>query len=337
MRSVVLLEPHRLELQDVERPEPLPGEALIRMRYLGVCGTDLHAFNGRQPYFTYPRVLGHEIAAEVVAVCGDAAGWQPGEACVVLPYLACGSCLTCRQGRTNCCTTLKVLGVHIDGGMQEYLTVPVANLVRAEGLTPGQMALVENQSIGAHAVARAQLQAGEWALIVGAGPIGLGVIQFARLAGARPVVLDVDPGRLAFCQRALGVEHVLDARTDPLPALAALTGGDLPTAVFEATGNPTSMMAAFNYVAHGGRLILVSLVQADIAFRDPDFHRREMTLLSSRNATRADFERVIAAVRAGQVVTEPLITHQVALADVVDQFPGWLRREAGVIKAMVEF
>lgn len=335
MRRLTLKEPGRFDLDEVGRPDRRPAEALIRVRHVGVCGTDLHAFEGRQPYFTYPRVLGHEIAAEVVEAPAES-GWQPGEPCVVLPYLACGRCVACRAGRTNCCTTLKVLGVHVDGGLQEYLSVPLTNLVRADGLTPGQMALVENQSIGAHAVRRAALAPGEWVLVVGVGPIGLGVLQFARLAGARVIAADVDAGRLAFCRAQLGIEHTLDASDDWLPRLAALTGGDFPTAVFEATGNPGSMNAAFNLPAHGGRLILVSLVQAEITFRDPDFHRRELTVLSSRNATRDDFENVIAAMRAGQIVTGPLNTHRVSLEEAAAAFPGWLRREAGVIKAIVD-
>jgi 2-desacetyl-2-hydroxyethyl bacteriochlorophyllide A dehydrogenase len=336
MRCVVLNEPHQLEMKDVERPRPRPGEALIRIRHLGVCGTDLHAYEGRQPYFTYPRVLGHEIAAEVVDINGDSANWQPGEACVVLPYMACGKCVACRQGKANCCTTLKVLGVHVDGGMQDYLTVPITSLVMADGLTPVQMAMVEHQSIGAHAVSRAQIQGGEWALVVGAGPIGIGVVQFARLAGANLIVMDVDQKRLDFCRQTLSVKHLLNSEDDISGHLAALTGGDYPTVVFEATGNARSMMNAFNYAAHGGRLILVSLVQTDITFYDPNFHKREMTLLSSRNATRTDFERVIKAMRTDQIVTQPLNTHRVSLEEIVREFPGWLKRETGVIKAIVD-
>jgi hypothetical protein len=323
-------------MKEIEAPRPRPGEALIRVRHLGVCGTDLHAYEGRQPFFTYPRVLGHEIAAEVVDINGDSADWRPGEACVVLPYLACGGCVSCLQGKTNCCTTLKVLGVHVDGGMQEYLVVPLTNLVKAGGLTAAHMALVEHQSIGAHAVSRAQIRAGEWVLVVGAGPIGIGVTQFARLAGANLIVMDVDQERLDFCRQTLRVEHVLTAEDDPAGHLAALTGGDYPTAVFDATGNARSMMKAFTYVAHGGRLVLVSLVQADITFHDPDFHKRETSLLSSRNATRADFELVINAMRTDQVVTQPLNTHRVSLDQVVREFPSWLKRETGVIKAIID-
>jgi 2-desacetyl-2-hydroxyethyl bacteriochlorophyllide A dehydrogenase len=336
MRRVVLLEPTHLQLQSAEAPVPREGEALVRVRRIGICGTDLHAFQGRQPFFSYPRVLGHEISAEVVAVGDNPDGLQAGEPCVVSPYLYCGVCGACRQGKTNCCARLQVLGVHVDGGLQDLITVPAHALLRAEGLSLDQMAMVENQSIGAHAVRRAQIQPGETALVIGAGPIGFGVAQFARLAGAEVLVADISPARLELARRWLAPRQTLAAGPELEQQLADLTGGDLPSLVFDCTGNPASMMSAFRYVANGGRLVLVGLAQADITFHDPEFHRREMTLLSSRNATRADLQRVIAGMAAGQVVTEPLTTARVALDDLIPAFPNWLKPEAGVLKALVE-
>ena len=290
MRTLTLTEPFKLELTQTAPPMAGPGEALIRVRRVGVCGTDLYAYRGRQPFFSYPRILGHEIAGEIVEVGPNPAGLMAGENCVVSPHLFCGACIACRQGKTNCCTTLKLLGVHVDGALREYVVVPARNLLRAEGLTLEQMALVENQGIGAHAVDRAQLRPGETILVIGAGPIGVGVIHFARLAGVNVLVADTSPQRLAGVKQWLQPDGLLAPDADTLTQLRDLTGGDLPTAVFDCTGSPTSMMNAFNYVAHGGRLILVSIVQADLTFNDPEFHRRELTLLASRNATHGDFE-----------------------------------------------
>ena len=336
MRRVTLAEPFRLELSAVEAPVAGPGEALVRIRRIGVCGTDLHAFRGRQPFFTYPRVLGHEISGEVVEIGENAAGLRPGDPCVVSPYQWCGECIACRQGKTNCCTRLKLLGVHVDGGLQEYLAVLPRALLRADGLSLEQMALVENQSIGAHAVRRAQLAAGETVLVIGAGPIGLGVTQFARRQGARVLLADVSDKRLDFARRWIKPEVCLDAGSDLAAQLSEQTAGDFPTAVFDCTGNPASMMQSFSFVANGGRLILVSIVQGDLSFNDPEFHRRELTVLSSRNATLDDFRDVIQAIAAGQIVTEPFTTHRAALDDLVEAFPTWLAPEAGVLKAMVE-
>jgi 2-desacetyl-2-hydroxyethyl bacteriochlorophyllide A dehydrogenase len=336
MRQIVLEEPFRFKLHEVEDPVRGAGEALVRVRRIGICGTDLHAFRGRQPYFSYPRVLGHELSVEVVEIGENAAGLKAGDGCVPLPYLSCGTCVACRRGKTNCCVRLRVLGVHQDGGMQEYLSLPADLLIRADGLSLEQMALVENQAIGAHAVRRAAIEPGEYALVVGAGPIGLGVIQFAKAAGAEVIAMDIDEGRLRFCQEQLGIEQIVDARGDAAAQLEEMTSGDLPTAVFDATGNPQSMMNAFRYVAHGGRYVLVSLVEADITFYDPDFHRRETTLLSSRNATRLDFENVIHAMQTGTIRTDPLVTHKVPLEAMIGEFESWLKPETRVVKAMVE-
>jgi 2-desacetyl-2-hydroxyethyl bacteriochlorophyllide A dehydrogenase len=336
MRRIVLTEPFQLQMQSVQPPVPGPGEALVRVRRVGICGTDLHAFQGRQPFFSYPRVLGHEISAEVAAVESIPDGLLPGDPCVVSPYLYCGACGACRQGKTNCCVRLKVLGVHMDGGLQDLISVPAHALVRAEGLSLDQMAMVESQSIGAHAVRRAQLQPGETALVIGAGPIGFGVAQFARLAGADVLVADLSQARLEMARRWLAPRQALAAGTDLEAQLADLTGGDLPGVVFDCTGSPASMMRAFRYVAQGGRLVLVGLAQADITFHDPEFHRREMTVLGSRNATRQDLEHVIASMAAGKVVTEPLTTRHVGLDDLIGAFPGWLDPQAGVLKATVE-
>lgn len=336
MRTVTLVEPGRLERTETPEPEaPGPGEALVRVRRIGVCGTDLHAFRGRQPFFTYPRILGHELGVEIIAVGEGVANVAPGDTCAVEPYLNCGHCIACRQGKTNCCVSLRCLGVHTDGGMRERIVVPAVKLHPSAKLTLEQLALVETLGIGAHAVSRGAAAAGEWALVLGAGPIGLSVMQFLRIAGTRVMALDINPARLAFCQDWLRVEEAVVAGEEALKRVTALTGGDLPTLVFDATGSPASMNGAFEYVAPGGRLVFVSLVQADITFHDPHFHRREITLLATRNALASDFTRIITLMESGALDTTPWITHRAPLAAVPEQLPGWLVPSAGVIKAMI--
>ena len=335
MKQITLTEPFCLRQEDVSVPERKAGEVLVQVRRIGICGTDLHAFRGRQPFFTYPRVLGHELAVEVVDP-GSEGRCSAGDHRVVLPYLACGACGACRRGRTNCCIRMQVLGVHADGGMRELLSLPPDLLLAADGLTLSQMALVENQCIGAHAVQRAGIQEQDTVVVVGTGPIGLGVVQFACMAGpARMVVADIAQDKLDFCRtHFLGVTDVCLVDEDFETRLADLTNGEMAHVLFDATGHPGSMERGFDLVAHGGTYVLVSLVQADITFHDPDFHRREVTLKSSRNATKRDFERVIAAMQNGDLVTEPLLTHEVPFDDVTASFGGWLDPEAGVIKAM---
>ena len=337
MLTLILEEPGRLVARDTPPPAIAgSGEALVRVHRVGVCGTDLHAFAGNQPFFTYPRILGHELGVEVLAVGPGVTNVRPGDRCAVEPYLHCGTCIACRTGKPNCCRTLKVLGVHVDGGHRSRIVVPAGKLHPSTRLGYEQLALVETLGIGAHAVARAALRAGEHVAVIGAGPIGLAVIQFALAAGARVIAVDVSAGRLAFCRERLGIRDTVDAPGAVAGALERLTDGDLPNAVFDATGSVRSMNAAFHYPAHGGRLILVGLVQADVMFNDPNFHRRELTVLSSRNALPAEFTRIIGLIETGRIDTTPWITHRASLAAVPTLLPDWTDPAAGVIKAMIE-
>ncbi len=338
MKTIRLEEPGRLTLLTTESAAaPAAGEALVRVHRIGVCGTDIHAFNGKQPFFSYPRILGHELGVEVVAVGADVANVAPGDRCSVEPYINCQKCIACRRGKPNACTAIQVLGVHTDGGMREQFIVPARKLHPSSTLTLDQLALVETLGIGAHAVERAAVQADEFVLVIGAGPIGLAVTQFAIEAGARVIVLDINEARLEFCQRQLGAAHTIHgANENVLEALQRITAGDLPTAVFDATGSPRSMMASFEYPAHGGRLTFVGLFQGEVTFNDPNFHRRELTLLASRNALPADFTRIIRLIESGRIDTTPWITHRAVFADAVGLFPAWVKPETGVIKAMIE-
>lgn len=268
MKTITLIEPGKLELSDTPFPQtPGPGEALVRVRRIGICGTDIHAYAGRQPFFSYPRILGHELGVEVLETGEGVERIKPGDKCSVEPYLNCEKCIACRRGKPNCCAEIKVLGVHTDGGMREQFVVRADKLHASEKLDFDQLALVEPLAIGCHAVDRASLEAGEFVLVIGAGPIGLATIQFALEAGARVIVLDVNEARLAFCREVLGVEFTIDAtKQKTIDALLDITKGDLPTAVFDATGNPKSMAAAFEYPAPGGRMVFVSLFQVGCHF-----------------------------------------------------------------------
>jgi 2-desacetyl-2-hydroxyethyl bacteriochlorophyllide A dehydrogenase len=339
MKTLRLEEPGRFALLSAEEPDSFlkPDEALVRVRRIGVCGTDIHAFNGNQPFFSYPRILGHELGVEVLEVGNLSKSVHPGDRCSVEPYLNCGRCIACRSGKSNCCVNLQVLGVHTDGGMRESFIVPSRKLHPSAHLTLDQLALIETLAIGCHAVDRAGVETGEFALVIGAGPIGLSVVQFAIAAGAKVIVLDINPKRLEFCREQLGAPFSIDARVeDPLDALKGITAGDLPTVVFDATGNPKSMMGAFEFPANGGRLSFVGLFQGDVTFNDPNFHRRELTLLSSRNARSEDFTRIISLVENARIDTDPWITHRASFADAVTEFPRWTKPETGVIKAMIE-
>jgi 2-desacetyl-2-hydroxyethyl bacteriochlorophyllide A dehydrogenase len=307
---------------------------LVRPRRVGICGTDYHIFEGKHPFLHYPRVMGHELAVEVIEVPAESR-LSPGEVCVVNPYLSCGQCIACVAGKPNCCVNISVLGVHQDGGLVGLLCVPAANLIAAQGLTVDECAAVEFLAIGAHAVRRGGVTSRDKVLVVGAGPIGLGVALFACLSGANVAVFDRDLERAAGAQAILGVT-ALPAGGDASEAVRALASGDGFDVVFDATGSQPAMDKGFEFVAHGGRYVLVSVIKGSITFRDPDFHRKEMTLFASRNATSEDFERVIAAIGDRAVPIDRLITHRTSLADAVRNIPLWATQKTGLIKALIE-
>lgn len=338
MRAIVLEKPGLLRNAQADAPGELAeGCALVRVGRIGVCGTDWHAYRGKQPFFSYPRILGHELGVIVERVNDSKSDLKAGDRCVVEPYLNCGACIACRLGKPNCCVNLKVMGVHVDGGMREQIVVPAGKLHRSKKLSLEELALVEPLGIGCHAVDRAGIMAGERVLIVGAGPIGLSVIPFALSAGANVIVMDISPKRLEFCRTKMGVTNTLDAGAANLvAALKQITGEDLPSCVFDATGNAQSMARCFDLACHGGRIVFVGLVQGDLTFNDPNFHRRELTLLATRNSRPQDFDRIIVMVERGQIDTKPWITHRAPFDQAVDEFPKWLAPDSGVLKAMIE-
>jgi 2-desacetyl-2-hydroxyethyl bacteriochlorophyllide A dehydrogenase len=336
VRAIVCEQIDQLRLVEQEEPILQTGTAIVRIRRIGICGTDLHAYKGNQPFFTYPRVLGHELAGIVEQIDDPQSTIRVGDQVSIIPYLHCGKCIACRHGKTNCCTDMLVLGVHIDGGMRELMVVPTTHMLVTNELTLDQSAVLEPLSIGAHAVRRAELRSGETVLVIGSGPIGLGVMAFAKHRGARVIAMDIQEDRLAFCRQWAKVDETVNAMQGDAAKIAELTNGDYPTVVFDATGNARSMSDAFNLVAHGGKLVYVGLVKAELSFNDPEFHKREMTLMGSRNATIEDFAAVQEAVRSGVIDVTSFITHRVPFGEMINHFDSWLKRESKVIKAIVE-
>ena len=336
MKVLTCITPGTFEYSIGEKPQCSKGNAIIKIKRIGICGTDLHAFEGTQPFFTYPRVLGHELAGELVEF-DNAPGFEVGEAVSFIPYFNCGTCIACRNGKPNCCTHMQVCGVHVHGGMAEYLSVPSYSLLHGEGLSYDELALVEPLAIGAHGVRRAAVQQREFVLVIGAGPIGLGTMEFARIAGGKVIALDINESRLEFCKGKLKVAHTVNALSPGVSEqLMEITNGDMPTVIIDATGSLKAINNGFQYMAHGARYVLIGLQRGDISFNHPEFHKREGTLMSSRNAIREDFEHVITSMKKGKVDPTTYITHRVLFDNVKDEFEHWLDPANGVIKAMVE-
>ena len=334
MRAVLCVEPGRLELVERPRPETLPGAVAVDIKAIGIGGTDFHIVEGTHPFLEYPRVMGHELSG-IVAEAPAESGLQPGMTVVVNPYLSCGHCVACRKGKLNCCATVKVLGVHIDGGMCERIVVPAGNLYPADDLSLRDAAMVEFLAIGAHAVSRSGLRPGDRVLVVGAGPIGTGTALFARLAGAAVTLMDISETRLATMRGAFGFPDTIVSGEAALAEAGRRTGGDLYDLVFDATGNARAMEGSFAYVGSGGTLVMVGVLRAKITFDDPEFHRKEMTLIATRNALKRDFDTVMAAMRAGHVPVDSLNTHSDSLDALPKAMPAWLASKTPPLKAIV--
>ncbi|HMI03041.1 MAG TPA: zinc-binding alcohol dehydrogenase family protein [Pedobacter sp.] len=335
MKTLVCTQPGNLKYTDTGAPEAKKGYTILKIKAIGICGTDLHAFEGKQPFFSYPRILGHEFAAEILQT--DAEGFKAGQRVSAIPYFNCGNCIACNNGKPNCCVSMQVAGVHADGCMREYFSVPSASLVDGEGLKLEELAMVEPLAIAAHAIRRADVKDGMYVLIIGAGPIGLGLMEFARVAGAKVIAADINSERLDFCSAQLGVKHVLNSKTEDIrERLMEITGGDMPQVVIDATGSLVAINQSFQYIAHGGTYVLVGLQKENISFSQPEFHKREATLMSSRNATREDFDYVIQCIKGKLIDPGAFITHRVKFEEVKDQIHNWLGGNNGVIKALVE-
>lgn len=335
MLTVICETPGTLRAEQRERPVRGEGEVLLRVKRVGVCGTDMHIFTGNQPFLQYPRVMGHELSG-IVEEPVPGGRLAAGDVAYVMPYISCGKCVACRQGKTNCCVNIQVLGVHRDGAFTEYLSLPEAFVHKAEGVTLDQAAMVEFLAIGAHAVRRGNVQPGQRVLVVGAGPIGMAAMIFAKLRGAEVTAIDGRQDRVDFCSRELGVAHAVTLGNGDEARLSEATQGEFFDVVFDATGNAKAIERGFGFVAHGGTYVLISVVRDTIAFSDPEFHKRETTLLGSRNATTEDFETVIAAMRDGIVPTAALNTHRMQLTNVPSDFSRLLDPGQGVVKAIVE-
>ena len=331
MRAVSCAAPGELALIDIAEPTLQPGWVRIAIRHIGICGTDYHIFEGSHPFLEYPRIMGHELSG-VVADANGAQGLTDGDPVVINPYLPCYHCPACLEGKTNCCETLKVIGVHSDGGMADAITIPAVNIYKAEGLSLRDAAMVEFLAIGAHAVRRTELKPGARVLVVGGGPIGLGVAFFARIAGADVTILDAAQDKLdAAAGMGFAVASIAGRDGDAFKSRMG-TGFD---AVFDATGSIAAMTAAIHYCRNGGALTLVGVVKGDIVWADPEIHRRELTIRASRNATRVDFDHVMEAIRSGLVPTDKLATHATTLDNVPRDLPIWTHERNGLIKAII--
>lgn len=338
MRALVVDGPRAARIAEVAEPgEPGADEVLLRVRRVGMCGSDLSTYAGRNPLVSYPRIPGHEIAAEIERTGSEVPGeWVRGLAVTVIPYASCGACAACRQGRVNACHGNQTLGVQRDGAMAEWVVVPWKKLRRGTTLGLRGLALVEPLTVGAHAAARGRVKNTDTVLVIGCGMVGLGAIAASAFRGARVIAMDMDEAKLELAKRA-GAAHGLDSRAGGVEEkLRELTGGDGVDVAIEAVGRPETFRLAVDAVAFAGRVVYIGYVKEPVAFETKLFVQKELDILGSRNAVGADFDEVIAMLESGRFPMEEAVGQVVRLEEAGEALRRWSEDPASTRKIMVE-
>ncbi|MDG2396282.1 MAG: zinc-binding alcohol dehydrogenase family protein [Flavobacteriaceae bacterium] len=335
MKCIICEEPNKLILKEKKTPLRKNNEALLKINKVGICGTDFHAYNGNQPYFTYPRILGHELASEIIEIEENKRGLKIGDKVVLVPFISCDKCYACLNGNNNCCPNIKVLGVHINGGMQEKISFPIKNLLPAQNLNDNEIVIIEPLSIGAHAIKRASLKPNDTIIVLGCGPIGIGIMKIAKIIGCKVISIDLNQNRLDYVKKEIKVDFAINLNDNPIEKIEEITKGNMADSVFDATGNKSALESGPSYLCHGGKFILVGIYKGNLKFNHPYIHSKEITLLSSRNATIDDFKYVISII--DQFPTESFITNNINFTKLISNFDNLINPESRVIKATINF
>jgi len=340
MKAIQIIKQGEAGLTDVPKPVAGQGEVLVKILYVGFCGSDLNTFLGRNPMVRLPVIPGHEISAEIADVGAGVPDFiKKGMLCTINPYTACGNCASCRNGRPNACRFNETLGVQRDGAMQEYKAIPWEKIIiDAENrLSPRELALVEPLSVGFHAVARAQITDSDTVMVVGCGMIGLGAIIRSALRGAKVIAADIDDEKLAFA-RTLGAAHTINTGTERIhERLLEMTGGEGPDVVVEAVGAPATYRLAVAEVAFTGRVVCIGYAKTDIAFETKLFVQKELDIRGSRNAMPADFRAVMDYLRRGACPTNRLISGVFPPDKASEALQQWQADPGKVFRMMIEF
>ncbi|MFU2127482.1 zinc-binding alcohol dehydrogenase family protein [Gallibacterium anatis] len=334
MKALVCNKPFEFSYKQLSTPTIKEDQVLLKVAAVGICGTDIHAFGGNQPFFSYPRILGHEASGIIADIGSKVSQWKVGQRVALIPYVSCGECDACRSGRTNCCEKISVIGVHEDGAFSEYLAAPARNILAIDDQVDDiTAALIEPFAISAHAVRRAEIKAGDDVLIVGAGPIGLGAAAIAAADGANVAIADTSAERREHIKTQLKLPafNPIDEKVENF------FNGKLPLIVIDATGNQKAMNNDVNLIRHGGRIVFVGLFKGDFSIHDPDFHKKETTLLGSRNATPEDFEKVQSLMAQGKLSASMMLTHTFKFDQLAEVFEEQVVNNKDLIKSVVTY
>ncbi len=332
MKALVLREPGVVSVEQVPDPRPTDGEVLLQVRRIGLCGSDLNSYRGKNPMVAYPRILGHEVAATVLESKDPA--FASGTDVTLSPYTQCGRCASCRRNRPNACQFNETMGVQRDGALSEYIAVPAGKLYRAN-LSLKELCLVEPLTVGFHAVARGRVTAEDTVAVIGCGGVGLGAVAAAGFRGARTIGIDVDDAKLAIARKAGAAETVNTSREDMHERLQELTDGRGPDVIIEAIGLPQTFRAAVEEVAFTGRVVYIGYAKEPVAYETRLFVQKELDILGSRNALPENFREVIAMLEAGRFPVDDAVSHEVPLSEAPEILKAWSAAPAAFSKIMI--
>lgn len=336
MQALVIEAVGSSALRQVPDPTPGPGEVLLDIRHVGLCGSDLATFSGLNPLVSLPRIPGHEIGAVILRAGPDVPPeFVPGARVIVLPYTACSTCSSCRKGKTNACRHNQTLGVQQDGGLSERLVLPHGKLILNDTLLPRHLALVEPLSVGFHAAVRGRVGPGDRVVVLGCGMIGMGAIAGAAARGAE--VIAVDFGAKAQAALTQGAHHAIDAASADLAAqIDTLTGGDGADVVIEAVGLPETFTRAIDIACFGGRVVYIGYSKAPVTYDTKLFNLKELDIMGSRNALPEDFAAVIRYLEQRGAHSDALISRIIPFAEAATALPYWVQHRADILKIIIE-
>lgn len=338
MKAIQIPAPADLRVVDIEKPEVKSGEVLLKIKYVGFCGSDLNTFLGRNPMVKLPVIPGHEVGATIEAVGTEVpAGFMADMPVTVNPYTNCGTCAACRNGRVNACEHNETFGVQRNGAMGEYLSIPWQKVIPADGISPRDCALIEPMSVGFHAVSRGQITDIDTVLVIGCGMIGIGAIVRAALRGATVIAVDLDDEKLALAKR-IGANYTINSKTENLhERLQVITNGLGPDVVIEAVGSPATYIMAVNEVAFTGRVVCIGYAKSEVTFQTKYFVQKELDIRGSRNALPEDFRAVVRYLQQGDCPLEEFISNIVHPEEALNAMQQWSAAPGKVFRILVKF
>lgn len=338
MKSIVIREPGEVEIRESEIPELKKGEALLKILYGGICGSDLTSYKGGNAYVSYPRIPGHEFSAEIIEIEDNDKNLKKGMIVTCNPYFNCNECYSCKRGLVNCCTTNQTMGVQREGAFSNYITMPIERIIDGKGIPAKTLALIEPFCISYHGIQRSEVKQNDKVLIIGAGTIGVLAAVAAKTKGAKVYVSDISSQKLEFA-KTFGIDGIIlnDGEESFAQQVNAITNGDGFDITVEAVGLPSTFQNCIDSAAFGGKVVLIGVSKQNLDFNFTLIQKKELNVMGSRNALTRDFENLIDIVKRGEIDLDRIITNSYKMEEAAQAFEDFSKNAASMLKVMFEF